>query len=315
VPGPKVFVARIIPDEGLRPILDACEAEVWQDELPPPRDALLSAIEGCDGVLSLLTDKVDAEFLDRAGPNLKVVSNFAVGFDNIDVAACTRRGIPTGNTPGVLTETTADLAFALILACARRVVDGADAVRAGEWQTWEPAGWLGHDAHGAVLGIVGAGEIGSAVARRASGFDMEVLLNGREPGPGRVPLDELLGRSDFVSLHAPLTEETHHMIGEGELRAMRHTAILVNTGRGELVDPAALRRALEEGWIAGAGLDVTEPEPLPADDPLLGAPNLTVLPHVGSASHATREAMASLAVDNLLAALAGEAMPNPVEPD
>ena len=238
----------------------------------------------------------------------------AVGTDNVDLEEAERRGVAVGNTPGVLTETTADLAFALILAAARRVVEAADAVRAGEWRTWEPAGWLGRDVHGATLGIVGAGEIGSAVARRAEGFAMRVLLNGRESRPGRVPLEELLAESDFVSLHAPLTEETRHLIGEEALRAMRPTAILVNTGRGELVDQVALRRALEEGWIAGAGLDVTTPEPLPADDPLLGAPNLTVLPHVGSASHATREAMASIAVDNLLAALAGEPMPHPVEP-
>ena len=181
-----------------------------------------------------------------------------------------------GNTPGVLTETTADLAFALILACARGLLAGADDVRAGRWTTWSPEGWLGRDVHGATLGIVGAGDIGMAVARRAEGFGMKVLLNGSRPGPDRVELGELLGRSDFVSLHCPLNEETRGLIGERELRSMRPAAYLVNTARGPIVDGGALRRALEEGWIAGAGLDVTDPEPLPADDPLLGAPNLTV---------------------------------------
>jgi lactate dehydrogenase-like 2-hydroxyacid dehydrogenase len=212
----------------------------------------------------------------------------------------------------VLTETTADLAFALILACARRVVEAAGAVRAGEWQTWEPAGWLGYDVHGATLGIVGAGKIGRAVARRAEGFGMELLLTGRGPASWRVSLEQVLAESDFVSLHAPLSSETHHLIGEDELRAMKPTAMLINTGRGELVDPVALRRALEEGWIAGAGLDVTEPEPIQVHDALLEARNLIVLPHIGSASHATRGAMAGLAVDNLLAGLAGEPMPHPV---
>ena len=309
----RCFVTRKLPGNALDRLRESHEVDVWEGDLPPGRDELLARCADAEGLLCLLTDRVDAELFD-ACPELRAVANLAVGTDNIDLAEAARRDIPVGNTPGVLTETTADLAFALILACARRIVEGAAAVRAGEWRTWEPAGWLGHDVHGAVIGIVGAGKIGRAVARRAEGFGMEVLLNGRTAAPGQVQLGELLARSDFVSLHAPLTEETRHLIGADELRAMRDTAILVNTGRGELVDPVALRRALEEGWIAGAGLDVTEPEPLPADDPLLGAPNLTVLPHVGSASHATREAMASLAVGNLLAALAGEPMPNPVEP-
>ncbi len=259
----------------------------------------------------MLSDRIDAPLIGSL-PELKVVANYAVGVDNIDLDAARARGVPVGNTPGVLTETTADLAFALILACARGLPAAEADVRAGRWTTWSPEGWLGRDVHGATLGIVGAGAIGSAVARRAEGFGMEVLLNGRAPGPGRVGLEELLERSDFVSLHAPLSEETRGLIGEDELRAMKRTAILVNTARGPLVDPRALRRALARGWIAAAGLDVTDPEPIPADDPLLLAPNLIVLPHIGSATHATREAMASLAVDNLLAGLAGEPMPHSV---
>lgn len=305
------FVTRQLPGDALARLATDHEVDVWEDALPPPREDLLARTRDAEGLLCLLTDRVDAELLD-ACPSLRAIANMAVGTDNIDLAEAARRGIAVGNTPGVLTETTADLAFALILACSRRLLEAADAVRAGRWRTWEPAGWLGHDVHGATLGIVGAGKIGTAVARRAEGFGMTVLLNGRGPGPGRVGLEELLERSDFVSLHAPLTEDTRQLIDADALRAMRPNAILVNTGRGELVDPVGLRRALEEGWIAGAGLDVTDPEPLPPGDPLLGAPNLTVLPHIGSASHATRGAMAAIAVDNLLAGLAGERMPQPV---
>lgn len=306
-------MTRRLPGNALDRLAAEHDVEVWDGPLPPPREELIARTRDAAGLLALLTDRVDAELLD-ACPRLRAVANMAVGTDNIDLDEAARRGVAVGNTPGVLTETTADLAFALIMAAARRVVEGADDVRAGRWRTWEPAGWLGRDVHGATLGIVGAGKIGSAVARRAEGFAMTVLLGGRTPAPGRVPIGELLARSDFVSLHAPLTEETRHLIDEDALRSMSPTAILVNTGRGELVDQAALRRALEEGWIAGAALDVTTPEPLPAGDPLLGAPNLTVLPHIGSASHATREAMASIAVDNLLAALADEPMPHAVVP-
>jgi len=307
----RCFVTRKLPGNGLARLAAEHEVDVWEGELPPPHEELLSRTRYAEGLLCLLTDRVDAKLLDEC-PSLRAISNLAVGTDNIDLDDAARLEIPVGNTPGVLTETTADLAFALMLACSRRLVEAADAVRAGEWRTWEPGGWLGYDVHGATLGIVGAGKIGAAVARRAEGFGMEVLLNGRRPGDGRVPLERLLAESDFVSLHAPLTAETRHLIGEEELQAMKPTATLINTGRGELVDPAALRRALEEGSIAAAGLDVTEPEPLPGDDPLLGAPNLTVLPHIGSATHAAREAMVDIAVDNLLAGLAGEPMPHPV---
>ncbi|MFN8150877.1 MAG: D-glycerate dehydrogenase [Solirubrobacterales bacterium] len=307
----RCFVTRKLPGEALSHLAEAHEVDLWEQDRPVDRAVLLERAAAAEGLLCTLTDRVDAELLD-ACPELRAIANFAVGVDNIDLAAARERGIPVGNTPGVLTETTADLAFALILACARGLPGAEADVRAGRWTTWSPEGWLGRDVHGATLGIVGAGAIGMAVARRAEGFGMEVLLNGSSPGPGRVELAELLERSDFVSLHCPLTEETRGLIGKEELRAMRQTAILVNTARGPIIDQPELRRALARGWIAGAGLDVTDPEPLPADDPLLLAPNLIVLPHIGSATHATREAMASLAVDNLLAGLAGEPMPHSV---
>jgi lactate dehydrogenase-like 2-hydroxyacid dehydrogenase len=236
----------------------------------------------------------------------------AVGVDNVDLAAVTERGIQVGHTPGVLTETTADLAFALLLAAARRVVEGDAAVRAGDWRTWEPAAFMGEEVHGATLGVVGMGRIGSAVARRAEGFGMRVLASGRS---GTVALADLLAESDFVSLHVPLSDETRKLIGEPELRRMRPTAVLVNTARGEVVDTDALVRALREGWIAGAGLDVTDPEPLAADHPLLESGRAVVTPHIGSASRKTRELMASMAVDNLLGALRGERMPHLANPE
>src|SRR5258705_6344534 len=241
---PKVFVSRIIPDEGLDLVREACDAEIWQDELPPPRDALLRAIEGCEGVLTLLTDRVDDEFLDRAGPQLKVVSNFAVGFDNTDVPACTARRIPVGNPPGVLTETTADLAWALLMAAARRLVEGDRYVRAGNWKTWGPMLLLGPDVHGATLGIVGFGRIGQAVARRAGGFGMTILYHDvarlpeaveRELGARFVPLEELLASSDFVSLHVNLTDETRGLIDAHALGGMKRTAVIVNTSRGPVL--------------------------------------------------------------------------------
>jgi glyoxylate reductase len=253
----------------------------------------------------MLTDRVDGTLLD-ASPRLRAISNYAVGTDNVDVAAAAARGIPVGNTPGVLTEATADLAFALLLAAARRIVEADAFVRDGRWATWQPSLMLGRDVHGATLGIVGFGRIGRAVARRGEGFGM-TIVHTKE-----APLEDVLERADFVSLHAPLTDDTNGMIGEAELRRMKPTAILVNTARGPLVDHGALRLALAEGWIAGAALDVFDPEPLPADDPLLRSPNLVVAPHIGSASHGAREAMAELAVDNLLAGLAGEPMPHAV---
>jgi glyoxylate reductase len=264
-----------------------------------------------DGLLCLLTDRVDAQLYESA-PRLQAVSVFAVGVDNVDLAAATERGIQVGHTPGVLTETTADLAFALLLAVARRVVEGDAAVRAGDWPTWEPGAFLGEEVHGATLGVVGTGRIGSAVARRGEGFGMRVLAHSRSSGAS---LDELLAEADFVSLHVPLSDATRGLIGEPELRRMKDTAVLVNTARGEIVETGALVRALTEGWIAGAGLDVTDPEPLPADHPLLATRRAVVTPHIGSASRSTRELMADMAVDNLVAALGGERMPHLANPE
>ncbi|MGH2356560.1 MAG: 2-hydroxyacid dehydrogenase [Candidatus Limnocylindria bacterium] len=320
----RVFVARRLPDEGLDPIRERCEMDLWQDELPPPRDELLRRVGGVDGVLTLLTDRVDDELLDAAGPQLKVVSNYAVGFDNVDVAACTRRGIPAGNTPGVLTETTADLAFALLMAAARRIDEGSRYVRADRWRTWGPLLLLGVDVHGATLGVVGFGRIGREMAKRAAGFGMRVLYHDVQPASAqdeaalnatRVELDRLLAESDFVSLHVNLTDETRHLIGTDALRRMKPTAVLVNTSRGPVVDPAALLEALSDGQIFAAALDVTDPEPMRADDPLLRLDNCLVVPHIASASRATRGKMAAIAAANLLAGLAGERLPHPINPE
>lgn len=322
-PLPRVFVTRRIPDEGLRPILAATDAVVWPDELPPSREALLAGAEGCEGILTLLTDRVDAELLERAGPRLRVVSNYAVGFDNVDVVEASRRGVVVGNTPGVLTETTADLAFALLMAAARRLPEAERHVREGRWRTWSPTLLLGSDVHGATLGIVGFGRIGQAVARRAAGFGMTVLCHSRSRLPSElaaslgvteVPLDELLRRSDFVSLHVTLTAETRSLIDARALRLMKPTAILVNTARGAIVDAGALHEALRDGVIAGAALDVTDPEPIRADDPLLALDSCLVVPHVGSATRATRGRMAEMAAANLLAGVRGEPLPTPVVP-
>ena len=321
---PRVFVARIIPDDGLRLLAEEADADVWDGDLPPPRDELLRRVAGCDGVLTLLTDRVDDEFLDAAGPGLRVVSNYAVGFDNVDVPACTRRGIPVGNTPGVLTDTTADLAFALLMAAARRLPEGDRYVRDGRWKTWGPLLLLGPDVHGSTIGIVGFGRIGQAVARRAAGFGMTVLYHDvnrlpdavTEPlGASYVPIEELLARSDFVSLHVNLTAETRHLINDRTLALMKPTAVLVNTSRGPVVDQRALADALRGGMIWAAGLDVTDPEPIPMDDPLVGLDNCLIVPHIASASRATRGKMAEMAAANVLAGLRGERLPTPVNPE
>jgi glyoxylate reductase len=301
----RVFVARAITGTALDRLRAAGhEVEVWPGRLPPHPTELHDALATADGLLSMLTERVDAQLLDAA-PRLKVIANYAVGFDNIDVAAATARGIAVGVTPDVLTDATADLTFALLLAAARHLPEAARAVRDGRWRTFEPQGWLGASVHGATIVIVGArGRIGSAVARRAAGFDMEVIAVNRGDD-----LHAALARADFVSLHTPLTPQTHHLIDDAALRAMPPHAILVNTGRGPLVDQRALAQALQEGRLAAAALDVTDPEPLPPDDPLLAAPNLIVLPHIGSATHQARTAMAEMAVDNLLAGLADQPLP------
>jgi glyoxylate reductase len=271
-----------------------------------------------------LTDRVDDELLDRAGRQLKVVSNYAVGFDNVDVPACTARDIPVGNTPGVLTDTTADLAWALLMAAARRIAEGDRYVRADRWKTWGPLLLLGTDVHGATIGIVGFGRIGQAVARRASGFGMRILYHDlarasgdveRELGARYVDLDELLRESDFVSLHVNLTDVTRKLINRQRLATMKHHAVVVNTSRGPVIDQTALYEALRDGVIGAAALDVTDPEPMRADDPLLTLDNCLVVPHIASASYATRGKMAEMAAANLLAGLRGERLPNPVNPE
>ncbi|MGH2949928.1 MAG: 2-hydroxyacid dehydrogenase [Solirubrobacteraceae bacterium] len=304
----RIFATRVLPFPALERLKAEHDVREWPGELPPTPEELRAHAREADALLTLVTDPVDAALLDDC-PDLKAIANMAVGTDNIDTEAAAARGIPVGNTPDVLTDATADLAFALLLALARRIVPGAAQVRDGEWRTWEPAGDLGADLAGATLGIVGRGRIGQAVARRAEGFGMEVIHSSRSSG---IPREELLERADFVSLHTPLTAETRHMVDAGFLARMKETALLVNTSRGGVVDQDALRAALIDGAIAGAALDVTDPEPLPADHPLLEAPNLLVVPHVGSATVGTRAKMAGMAVDNLLAALAGRPMPHPV---
>jgi lactate dehydrogenase-like 2-hydroxyacid dehydrogenase len=299
----RCFVTRRIPGPALDRLVEAHDVEVWPHRLPPTADELREHVAGVEGLLSLLTDAVDEALLDAA-PDLRAISNYAVGTDNVDLEAATARGIPVGNTPDVLTDATADLAFALLLALARRLPEGERDVRDGQWVTFEPDRNLGAEVTGATLGIVGFGRIGKAVARRAEGFGMEILHTKD------VALEELLERSDFVTLHCPLTPETRHLIDAHALARMKPTALLVNTARGPIVDTAALERALRERAIAGAALDVTDPEPLPADHPLLEAPNLLVVPHIGSATVRTRHKMTEIAVDNLLAALAGEPMPH-----
>jgi glyoxylate reductase len=303
----RVFVTRQLPGQALDRLVAEHDVEIWPERLPPPRSELMARAPDLEGLLSLLTDPVDAGLIEAA-PKLRAISNYAVGVDNVDVEAAAARGIPVGNTPDVLTDSTADLAIGLMLAVGRRLAEGEAFVRAGDWRTWEPALMLGRDLHGATVGIVGYGRIGQAVGRRLEGFGCELLTSNRSED-----LPDLLERSDFVTLHCPLTPTTRGLIDEDALRRMKPTAYLVNTARGPIVDTNALARALHAGELAGAALDVTDPEPLPADHPLLDAPNLLVVPHVGSATVATRERMADMAVDNLLAGLAGRPMPHPAE--
>jgi lactate dehydrogenase-like 2-hydroxyacid dehydrogenase len=318
---PRVFVTRRIPDAGLLPLRAACEVALHDGELPPSREEMRDGVRGCDGLLCLLTDPVDAGVIAAGGPRLRVISAYAVGTDNIDVAAATRAGIPVGNTPGVLTEATADLAFALLMAGARRLAEGSRFARLGLWKTWSPTLLLGAAVHGATLGIVGMGRIGRAVAKRAAGFSMRVLTCDPLPsgdaveGTTAVPLGTLLAESDFVSLHAPLLDSTRRMIDARALAAMKRTAILVNTARGGLVDHEALADALERGVIGGAALDVTDPEPLPQEHRLFGLDNCLIVPHLGSATYATRDEMARMAASNLLAGLRGERLPHCANPE
>jgi len=314
----RVVVTRRIPETGIEVLQRAgYEVSIWPGPLPPTREELLEFAKEADGLLTLLTERIDAKLLD-ALPSIKAVSNMAVGFDNIDVEACTARGVVVCITPDVLTETTADFTWALILAVARRVCEAAEAAHRGQWRTWEPLGFLGQDVAGTTLGIVGFGRIGQAVARRASGFGMRVVYTDREQRPPEIeqqlratflPLDQLLAESDIVTLHVPLTPETRKLIGARELALMKPNAMLINTARGAVVDTDALVAALRDRRLWGAGLDVTDPEPLPADHPLLQCPNVIVTPHIASASEVTRARMAQLAAENLVAALRGERPP------
>jgi glyoxylate reductase len=316
-----VYVTRRIPEVGLEMIREACDARVWEETLPPSKEVILEEVADSDGLLCLISDDVDAAVMDAG--DLRVISQYAVGVDNIDLEAATERGIPVGHTPGVLTDATADLTFALLTAAARRIPEGTQKVEAGEWRTWEPLGLLGADVWGATLGIIGLGRIGTAVARRARGFHMRVLYNDPHPDPeleeelGLVyaSFDSLLKQADFVTIHTPLVAETYHLIDEAALRRMKRTSILINAARGEIVDSEALVRALEEGWIARAALDVTDPEPLPADHPLVGLENCIVVPHIGSATVTARNRMAEMAAENLVAGLRGERLPHCANPE
>ena len=320
----RVFVTRRIPEVGLTQVTESCAAEVWTGPLPPSRDVLLDKIRGCHGVLTLLTEKVDAQFMDAAGSDLKVISNFAVGFNNIDIQEATRRGIRVGNTPGVLTDATADMAFALLIAAARRIVEAQDYVRGGNWKTWEPLGHIGQDLTGATIGIVGMGRIGVSMARRChGGWGMRVLYHDKfrneqaeqEFGARQVDFDTLLADSDFVSVHTDLNESTQGMFDRAAFEKMKSTAVFVNSARGPLHVQADLCEALRSGAIFAAGLDVTDPEPLDDDDPILGLPNCVIAPHIASATVSSRNGMARIAADNLIAGLSGKPLRCWVNPD
>ena len=319
---PKVFITRRLPTN-LEQLQQVASVEVWTERQPPPYEVLLEKVKGIDGLLCLLTDRIDRQLLET-GTSLKVISQMAVGYDNIDISAATARQIPVGHTPGVLTDATADFAWALLMAAARRVVEGDRFTRAGEWRTWEPDLLLGPDVTGATLGIVGFGRIGQAVARRAKGFEMRILYASRhryEPeleqslGVEFAQFDRLLSESDFVTIHTPLSDETYHLFSDRQFELMKPSAILINTARGGVVDPDALYRALSSSQIAGAALDVTEPEPISMDSPLLTLDNLIIAPHIGSASRQTRAKMANMAIENLMAGLRGDRLPYCANPE
>ncbi|MDX2161280.1 MAG: D-glycerate dehydrogenase [bacterium] len=315
-----VLVTRRLPAPALEKISAALTLDLWDSDDPPEQAVLMDRVRGKAGILCTISDRIDAALMDAAGGSLKVISQMAVGYDNIDIHAAAARGIVVGNTPGVLTEATADLALALLLAAARRLPEGSATIRAGRWTTWRPMEQLGRDLHGATLGIIGFGRIGQAVARRAHGFGLHILAyspsltaeDARQHGAERADLTDLLRRSDFVSLHTPLNADTRHLIDAAALAHMKPDAILINTARGAVVDQEALTEALQNGRIGGAALDVTDPEPMRPDDPLLSLPNVLIVPHVGSATHHTRTRMALMAADNLIAGVRGEPLPNPV---
>lgn len=320
---PQVFITRQLLPEALELVDASAQMEVWPDEQPPTPAELRRKVAAVDGVLTNIMDRVDAAFFDAA-PQLKVISQLAVGLDNVDVEEATRRRVLVGYTPGVLAKTTADLAFALLMVAARRVSESERWVRGGNWKlAFHPMHWLGMEVHGATLGIVGLGQIGLEMAKRARGFDMKLLYYSRTRmaeleapyGLEYADLPSLLSRADFVTLHVPLTTETRHYFGEPELRMMKPTAVLVNASRGPVVDARALYTALKEGWIYAAGLDVTDPEPIPADDPLLTLDNVVITPHIGSAAVGTRRDTMLLAARNLLAGLKGERLETCANPE
>lgn len=317
---PKIFVTRLIPDLGLSLVKEHFPTlEVWTHDLPMPREQLLEKVRGVDGLLCLLTERIDAELMDAIGSQVKVISSMSVGVDHVDLAEATKRGIPIGNTPGVLTDATADQAFALLLAAARRITEAERYVRAGKWVTWSPSLLLGADLAGATLGIVGFGRIGQAVAKRAQGFDLRIIYHDptAEPafGAEHVDLDTLLRESDFISIHVPLTKDTHHLVNADFLSKMKPNAVLVNTARGGALDQTALYDALKSNRIFAAALDVTDPEPLPMTSPLLELENCLIVPHLGSASKRTRDQMSLLAAQNLIAGLNGERLPHCANPE
>jgi glyoxylate reductase len=324
MPGkPKVFVSRVIPAAGLDKIRQQCAADVWPEPLPPPHDVLRRKVADCEGLVALLTDRIDADLLDAA-PRLRVVSNYAVGFNNIDVPAATARGIAVGNTPGVLTDATADMAFCLLIGAARLLTDGHQYTLSGKWKTWEPLGHLGQDLAGRTLGVIGMGRIGYALAKRChGGWGMRVLYHDvyrsdraeQDLGARSVDLDTLLAEADFVSVHTDLNEKTRGLFNAERFRKMKRTAVFVNTARGPIVDENALYHALKDGVIFAAGLDVTDPEPPRPDNPLLSLPNVIIAPHIASATVGTRNAMAEICANNLLAGLTGQPLPAAVNPE
>jgi glyoxylate reductase len=318
-----VLVTRRLPQPAMDRIAERCDVTLWDGEFAIPRDRLLADVAGKVGAVTLLTDRVDDEFLDAAGDQLVIVANYAVGFDNIDVPVCTARGVMASNTPEVLTETTADTAWALLMAAARRIPEGDRFLRSRTPWVWGPMMMLGQDVHGKVLGVVGFGRIGQAMARRARGFGMRVIYFDvyrpspeveEEFGAEFRELDTLLAEADFITLHTNLTPETHHLINAQRLRAMKPTAVVVNTSRGPVIDEAALAAALREGTIFGAGLDVFEKEP-EVHPELLEQDRAVVIPHLGSATVETRTAMGLLAADNLIAALEGRRPPTLLNPE
>ena len=323
MPKAKVFITRRLPPIDLEPLHQIADVETWTERQPLPYSVLLDKVKGIDGLLCLLTDSIDKQLIET-GKSLKVIGQMAVGYDNIDISTATARGIPVGNTPGVLTNATADLTWALLMAAARRIVEAERFVKAGQWQTWEPTLLLGADFTGSTLGIIGLGRIGQAVARRARGFDLRILYYSRHRqdsaleqslGVEYAELETLLSESDFVTLHTSLSAETYHLISDRQLQLMKSSAILINTARGAIVDVRALYQALNTKQIAGAALDVTDPEPIPLDSPLLTLDNVIITPHIGSASEQTRAKMAQMAVNNLIAGLEARKLPNCVNPE